>query len=173
TSFLGAVCAWHFIFARVGWRCISVPLWETAAVFLLLAAIQTRRTGLFALAGAATAVNLMTYSISRLLVAKEALLTAYLWLKGLVRPKTHGRGFLLAVIVLLICSVPVVRYAANHWDAFQGRTHALLILERSGESEASFAKSSLRVALDTNRPSARAHLSKNPRISVTRSFTTG
>ncbi len=134
TSFLGAVCAWHFIFARVGWHCIAVPLWETAAVFLLLAAIKTRRNGLFALAGAATAVNLMTYSISRLLVAKEALLTGYLWLKGLVRPKTHGRGFLLAVIVLLICSVPVIWYAAHHWEVFQGRTRALLILGHAGES---------------------------------------
>jgi DNA-binding beta-propeller fold protein YncE len=134
TSFLGAVCAWHFIFARVGWHCIAVPLWETTAVFLLLAAIKTRRKGLFALAGAATAVNLMTYSISRLLVAKEALLVAYLWLKGLVRPKTHGRGLLLAAIVMLICSVPVIRYAAKHWDAFQGRTRALLILGRADES---------------------------------------
>ena len=136
-SFLGAVCAWHFIFARVGWHCISMPLWETAAVFLLLAAIQTRKKTLFALAGVATAVNLTTYSISRLLAAKEAVLAGYLWTNGLIRPKTHGKGFLLAAVFFLVCSVPVIRYAATHWDAFQGRTRVLLVSRQVGESGAS------------------------------------
>ena len=48
-----------------------------------------------------------------------------------------------------------------------------LAATRSGELESTRAKSSLRVALGKKRPSARAHLSKNSRMSVTRSFTTG
>ena len=47
------------------------------------------------------------------------------------------------------------------------------IATRPGESEAMRTKASLRVALDANWPRARAHLSKNSRMSVTRSFTTG
>ena len=44
---------------------------------------------------------------------------------------------------------------------------------RSGDSDTTRANASLRVALGTNRPSARAHLSKNSHMSATRSFTTG
>ncbi len=137
TSFLASVCAWHFIFARVGWHCISVPLWETAAVFLLLAAIRSRRRALFALAGAATAVNLTTYSISRLLALKETVLVGYLWAKRLVRRETHGRGLLLASAVFVVCASPVIYYAARHWDVFQGRTRDLIVSRRVEKQGAS------------------------------------
>ena len=134
TSFLGAVCAWHFIFGRVGWHCIAVPLWETVAVFLMLVAVRSRKKALFALAGAATAVNLMTYSISRLLLVKEAILAAYLWLKGTVRTRLHAHGVLLFIAAFLVCSLPVIYYAANHWEVFQGRARMLLISGPVSES---------------------------------------
>jgi sugar lactone lactonase YvrE len=134
TSFLGAVCAWHFIFGRVGWHCIAVPLWETIAVFLMLAGIRSRKRALFALAGAATAVNLMTYSISRLLLVKEAMLAGYLWIRGTVRTKLHARGLLAFIAAFVLCSLPVIHYAATHWEVFQGRARMLLISRPIGES---------------------------------------
>ena len=133
TSFLASVCAWHFIFARVGWHCIAVPLWETAAVFLLLAAIRTRRRALYLLAGAATAVNLATYSISRLLAAKEAALVVYLRARGVIRRATHGRGLLLAAVVFVACSTPVILYAARNWSVFQGRARDLIVSRKVGQ----------------------------------------
>ncbi|MFH0777466.1 MAG: 6-bladed beta-propeller, partial [Candidatus Eisenbacteria bacterium] len=129
-SFLMSVCGWHFIFSRVGWSCIAVPLWETVAVFLLLAAVKRNRSGLFALAGAATAANLMTYSISRILIVKELAIAAYLWFKKIVTIRACWKGGAVFLAVFLLCSLPVIHYAATHWDTFQGRARVLIITGR-------------------------------------------
>ncbi|HPC84170.1 MAG TPA: SMP-30/gluconolactonase/LRE family protein [Thermoanaerobaculaceae bacterium] len=130
TTFLGAICGWHIVFARSGWHCIAVPLWETFAMLLLLSAVQTGRLPLFGAAGGATAVNLMTYSISRLLLPKQALILAFLWLRGRLRLGAIRRGALVFFVTFAALSAPVVHWAVNHWEAFQGRTRVLLVFNR-------------------------------------------
>lgn len=133
--FFMSVCGWHFIFSRVGWHCISVPLWETIALFLLFAAIKRNKLTLFALAGAATSVNLMTYSISRILIGKEAVIGLYLWLKKVVTFRAYWKGAVVFLVVFAVCAVPVIHYALTNWTAFQGRTRMLFIggrIQREG-----------------------------------------
>ena len=126
-SFFMSVCGWHFIFSRVGWHTIAVPLWETTALFLLFAAFKSGKPLLFGLAGAATAANLLTYSISRILIAKELAIAGYLWLKRIITIRSYWKSAVVFIVVFGICSIPVVHWAATHWDAFQGRTRMLLV----------------------------------------------
>jgi len=132
SAFFMSVCGWHFIFSRVGWRCIAVPLWEIVALFLLFAAIKRRKLALFALAGAATAINLLTYSVSRTFIVKELAIAGYLWIKKIITIKSYWKPGVLFLVVFTVCSLPVVHYAINNMEAFQGRARAILITGRLG-----------------------------------------
>jgi hypothetical protein len=150
TLFL-AVCGWHFVFSRVGWHCITVPLWETAALFAFWSAARSSRTSLFALAGAVAAVNLATYSISRLLLFKLFLLYLYWNWRGEVSWKKQWRQGAVFLLSFIAAAIPIFVYAFENWDAFQGRTRALLVANQPlSDAIAGFARNLWATLLNFN-----------------------
>jgi DNA-binding beta-propeller fold protein YncE len=128
-----AASGWHVVFSRAGWRVITLPPFACLAFFGLWKGIQTRRVGYWLLAGVSCGLALNTYNAGRIvppMVALMFLIFAFLqrrewkaWLSGAL---TTGLAF-------LVVGGPMLWYAANNFEKWQGRAENLAE-ERVAES---------------------------------------
>ncbi len=121
-----AVSGWHWVFSRVGWRCITVPPFEILALLGLWRALTGGRKSAWVVAGAFTAASLYTYNAGRgvpLVIGGLVVLWAVTerarWRELLAGCLWAGGGF-------LVVGGPMLWYAANNWIKFQGRAAHLL-----------------------------------------------
>ncbi|MBX3026387.1 NHL repeat-containing protein [bacterium] len=115
-----AVCGWHVLFSRVGWRMIMVPPFAMAALLGLWAGLAGRRWG-WLLAGAAAAGAIYTYDAGRMV---PVMIAALLGLAALATPRRwrhHLFGALVALFTFLLVGAPMLHYAATHPQQFFGR----------------------------------------------------
>ena len=126
-TFLLAVSGWHLIFSRVGWRMITLPLVEVFAFYFLFRAIETRRRGSFAIAGALLALQLDTYLAGRILPVMAALWALIELWRGPDRLALL-RGYALAVVGFLLAGASVLAFALTNTDAFNARYNSVNIV---------------------------------------------
>ena len=121
-----AVSGWHWVFSRVGWRCITVPPFEALALLGLWRALRRGGTGAWLLTGAATAASIYTYNAARGI----PLVIAGLAIAHLAVDRRRWReilsGGVKAALAFLIVGAPMLWYAANNWVKFEGRAAHLL-----------------------------------------------
>lgn len=115
-----AVCGWHGVFSRVGWRMILVPPFEMAALLGLWVALAGRRWG-FVLAGAAAAGAIYTYDAGRMVPVMVAVLFAAAALATPSRWRHHLLGGVVMLCTFAIVGAPMLHYAATHPQQFVGR----------------------------------------------------
>ena len=115
-----AVCGWHGVFSRVGWRMILVPPFEMAALLGLWAGLAGRRWG-WVLAGAAAAGAIYTYDAGRMVPVMVAVLFGLAALATLSRWRHHLFGGLVMLFTFALVGAPMLHYAATHPQQFVGR----------------------------------------------------
>jgi sugar lactone lactonase YvrE len=115
-----AVCGWHGLFSRVGWRMILVPPFEMAALLGLWAGLAGRRWG-WLLAGTAAAGAIYTYDAGRMVPVMVAVLFALAALATPGRWRHHLFGGLVALCAFVIVGAPMLYYAFTHPQQFVGR----------------------------------------------------
>ena len=119
-----AVCGWHVLFSRVGWRMIMVPPFAMAALLGLWVGLGGRRWG-WVLAGAASAGAIYTYDAGRMVPLMVAALLVLATISTPQRWRHHLLGALVALITFLIVGAPMLYYAAVHPQQFLGRASNL------------------------------------------------
>ncbi|HSP99946.1 MAG TPA: NHL repeat-containing protein [Candidatus Dormibacteraeota bacterium] len=115
-----AICGWHVLFSRVGWRMIMVPPFAMAALLGLWFGLAGRRWG-WILAGAAAAGAIYTYDAGRMVPIMVAVLLGLAALATPQRWRHHLLGALAALITFLIVGAPMLYYAGTHPQQFLGR----------------------------------------------------
>jgi DNA-binding beta-propeller fold protein YncE len=126
-----AVSGWHWVFSRVGWRCVTVPPFETLALFFLWRALRRRGGAPLAWVGTGvfTAASIYTYDAGRIVPPMIAVLAvSYLVLHrdGARSAWVTLRDVALAVVAFAVVAAPMLWYAANNWVQFRGRAAHLL-----------------------------------------------
>ncbi|MCB0047868.1 MAG: glycosyltransferase family 39 protein [Caldilineaceae bacterium] len=135
TGFLLAVSRWSINLSRIGMYNISTPLFALLTVGLLLRALRTRRLLDFALAGLALGLGLTFYAAFQLLVAALALFALLLIA---LEPQVWRRawpGFLVALIVAVLVTGPVLQFAYDHPDIYFDRTQNTSIFAHTSPDE--------------------------------------
>lgn len=115
-----AVCGWHGLFSRVGWRMILVPPFEMAALLGLWGGLAGRRWG-WVLAGAAAGGAIYTYDAGRMVPVMVAVLFGLAALATPGRWRHHLFGGLVMLFTFAIVGAPMLHYAATHPQQFLGR----------------------------------------------------
>jgi sugar lactone lactonase YvrE len=128
---LFAVCGWHVLFSRVGWRMILVPPFAMGALSGLWYGLAGRRWG-WGLAGAAAAGAIYTYDAGRMVPIMVAVLLALATLAAPERWRRHLLGGLAALLTFLLVGAPMLFYAAAHPQQFLGRAANLAGSNRGG-----------------------------------------
>jgi hypothetical protein len=126
-TFLLAISGWHLIFSRVGWRMITLPLVEVFAFYFLFRAIDRRKRGSFAMAGALLALQLDTYPAGRILPVLAVLWALIELWRGPDRLALL-RGYALAVVSFLLAGASVLAFALTNPDAFNARYNSVNIV---------------------------------------------
>ena len=121
-----AASGWHWVFSRVGWRCIGVPPFEALALFGLWRALHRGGVAAWLLAGAATALSIYTYNAARIVPLMIGALVIVHLVFDRKRWKAIFGGALAALVSFLTVGGPMLWYAANNWIKFQGRAEHLL-----------------------------------------------
>ena len=126
-TFLVGTSGWHIIFARTGWRTISLPMVETFALYFLFRAIQTRRRGSFAICGTLMALILYTYLSGRIIPAMAALYGVVALCRGPNRVELL-RGYAIAAIAFLYAGALMLAFARTDPGLFNARYNAVSTL---------------------------------------------
>jgi len=131
-----AASGWHWVFTRVGWRCVTVPPFEALALYFLWRAL--RRGGLFTwvLSGAFTALSIYTYNAARVVPLMVGVLALWYLLLHRERWRSILKGGVAAAVAFVVVGGPMLWYAANNWVQFQGRAAHL---QDQSAREATFA----------------------------------
>jgi hypothetical protein len=106
---------------------ITLPLVEVFAFYFLFRAIETRRRGSFAIAGALLALQLNTYLAGRILPVMAALWALIELWRGPDRLALL-RGYALAVVGFLLAGASVLAFALTNTDAFNARYNSVNIV---------------------------------------------
>lgn len=116
-----AASGWHWVYSRVGWRCVTVPPFEALALFFLWRAL--RRGGLFPwmLSGAFTALSIYTYNAARVVPLMVGVLALWYALTHRQQLLSILKGGGVAAVAFIVVGGPMLWYAANNWVQFQGR----------------------------------------------------
>ncbi len=123
---LFAVSGWHWVFSRVGWRCVTVPPIETIALYALWRALRHGGSLSWLFAGAFTGLSLYTYNAARIVPFMVAgLVLAHFAFKPR-RWRELLRGGVIAVAAALVTAGPMLWFAVTNWVKFQGRAAHLL-----------------------------------------------
>ncbi len=125
-----AVSGWHWVYCRIGWRCVTVPPFEALALYFLWRAL--RRGGVLAWlgTGAFAAASIYTYNAARVVpIVIGGLAIWYVLLhRDAVRWPLRRvvRDAFVATFAFLAVGWPMLWYAANNWVQFQGRAEHLI-----------------------------------------------
>ncbi|MFN8643659.1 MAG: glycosyltransferase family 39 protein [Candidatus Binatia bacterium] len=119
-----AVCGWHGVFSRVGWRMILVPPFAMLALLGLWTGLAGRRWG-WVLAGAAAAGAIYTYDAGRMVPPMVAVLFALAALATPARWRHHLLGGLAMLLTFALVGAPMLSDAATHPQQFLGRASNL------------------------------------------------
>jgi len=120
---LVAISPWHVLPSRTGAEWVLLPLFVSAAIWLLLRG-RTHRPSLL-LAGLTLGVALYSYAFARLLVPLLVLGFAVLWWRELA---ARWRWAVAGLIVLVTLAVPIVWFALT--PAGQARLQTVVPLDR-------------------------------------------
>lgn len=116
-----AASGWHWVFSRVGWRCVAVPPFEALALYFLWRSL--RRGGIvpWVLTGAFTALSIYTYNAARVVPLMIGILALWHLLLHRDRWRSILAGGSAGVAAFVAVGGPMLWYAANNWVQFQGR----------------------------------------------------
>ncbi len=137
-----AVCGWHIVFSRVGWRMLLVPPFAMLALLGLWRGLAGARWG-WVLAGAAAAGAIYTYDAGRMVPLMVAVLFALAAVGDRARWRAHLLGALVLVTSFGIVGAPMLHYAATHPQQFLGRAAHLA----GGETDGTTLAGNVRTAL--------------------------
>ena len=129
-----AVSGWHGVFSRAGWRVITVPPFEILALYGAWRVLQTQFVWHWVLTGCGAALSVYTYNSGRIVPLMAAAFYLLFFPRGRQRRRSHLRGGVIALVTFLIVGGPMLWYAVNHFQEFQGRAEFLL---QQREKEAS------------------------------------
>jgi DNA-binding beta-propeller fold protein YncE len=128
-----AASGWHGVFSRAGWRVITLPPFACLAFYGLWKGMQTRRVGYWLLAGVSCGLAINTYNAGRVVPPMVALLFLLFALLRRGEWKAWLSGALAMGLAFLIVGGPMLWYAANNFEKWQGRAENLAE-ERVAES---------------------------------------
>ncbi len=128
-----AVCAWHFLFCRAGWRCTLVLPAEALTLLFTLRAMKSLRLADAIFCGLSCGLSLYTYSTERLLLAKIALLILVLIPVRGIPWRSAARLCAAGLSAFFAAALPMMLYAISHWDIFWARTSDLGIFSWNRE----------------------------------------
>jgi len=127
TAMLLACMRWHVNFSRIAYEAIQAPLFQALAFYFLLrgwrldAKDATRKLVYFALAGAALAFGMNTYTGFRLV---PVILAFHVVWKMAVEPGAFRRNavpMVLLIAAFLLVFSPLGLFALRHWNDFKNR----------------------------------------------------
>ena len=120
-TYLLGVSGWHLTMSKVGWRAITVPLFECLIFYFLVKAVQERKVRDFVLAGIFLGLSIDTYDAARIL---PFIAVAYLLYEVARNPSLLRKDYVLLALfgaVAILTFSPLGWYALHHWDAYTGR----------------------------------------------------
>jgi len=120
-----AASGWHGVFSRAGWRVIALPPFATLALYGLWKGFEKRRLGYWLLLGASCGVAINTYNAGRIVPPMVVLLFAVLFLLRRRQWKAWLAGGAVAAFAFLIVGGPMLWYAAQNFEKWQGRAEHL------------------------------------------------
>ncbi len=128
-----ATSGWHITMSKVGWRAISLPLFETLCFYFLWRGFRTRRYLDFALSGLALGLTLNAYHAGYV----TPFIVLLLWLHRMIglrgspslvgaRARLLRLGSAMASLTALTLT-PLLAYVVQHGDAFTQRARLLFL----------------------------------------------
>lgn len=132
-----ATSFWALIYSRVNIRHISLPVFVLGAVFFFWQGVQTGKRRSFAIAGLWMGFGFYTYFASRGVPLILIAFSLYLWLADRARWQRSWRGQLLALLLALALSIPLVISLARQEgaDARVVEVAVPLVAAREGDFE--------------------------------------
>ena len=121
-----SVSGWHWVFSQVGWRCVTVPPFETLALYFLWRSLRRGGLGWWLCAGGFTAASIYTYNAGRIVPAMIGMLALWYLVTHRDRWRAILGGGLVATTSFALVGSSMLVYAANNWVKFQGRAAHLL-----------------------------------------------
>jgi hypothetical protein len=121
----------HIIMTRGGWHCQFLPGVESATLALAYIALVSGRTRYFFYCALLTALNLYTYSASRIIPIKIlCILLILLFLKKIVWTN-FKKNTLIYITVSFILSLPALLYSVQYPEIFWGRAQSVSVIYKS------------------------------------------
>lgn len=124
SALLLSISYWHLSLSRLGFRAISLPLFEALTMLFLLKGLQGGRKLDYALGGLFLGATMYTYSSARFFPLVVLALLLLHWVSGRSFLGSLQGVALFAVLTLLV-SAPLGLYALNHWDDFLRRAQGV------------------------------------------------
>ncbi len=119
SAWITATTVWHLNLSRLGFRAVSLPLLTAVFLWFFARGLHTRNRLNFALGGLWLGLAVYSYLPARFAPLPFLLLVLY-WLWR--RQPVEWRGLLMFFLVALIVALPLLVYAAQHLQAFLGRS---------------------------------------------------
>lgn len=150
---LAALCLalshWHLHFSRYAIRSILIPLWELPTFAALWLGLRERKIGWFALCGLGLAAMVWTHPVGRLMPIIVGLVVLYMAWADRQHARHYLLGLLVAGLVALLLSLPLIRYFWQHPDQFLAHASDVSVFHprvRRGNLPRALALNVLRVA---------------------------
>lgn len=129
-----AVTFWPIGLSRLGFRAVTLPLFEALAALFLFRAVRRDSLACYALSGLAGGLALYTYLASRavpLWLGAMALAFALPSWRGRTTLRRHATGVVILVAVALLAFAPLARFYLDHPREFLGRVEASSLSARA------------------------------------------
>lgn len=128
-----AVSAWNITFSRYGMASMFTVALDVAVYLLALRALLTGRLGYYAAAGVLLGFTLQVYYIGRLVPFVLIALVVHLYLTQRSRLKAVLRsGLPIFISGALIAGLPVIAFAAENWQIYNGRVSNVSVFSAYG-----------------------------------------